>query len=145
MAYLAREPYPLVLEDPFNTSRPTQRIAGSRMIAGSLALRLPIRLPGLSRTAQRVLDPLALEAFSGAGLVTPRLFSLDDFVADAGLGARYDLGALAGRWELIAQSDVLRGLHLVAKFPLWASDPERIGPDEEAVGFRWLVGVEAGL
>ncbi|MEM1042424.1 MAG: M1 family metallopeptidase [Bacteroidota bacterium] len=144
VAYLVREPS--LTADGIRLPRSNQPTSGTSLIAGSLALRLgPARLLGLSRSAEAVLAPLRLEVFSGFGGVT------SDFAADAGLGVRYDLGALAPLARasrlagLVAQSDVLRGLHLVAKFPVWASEPDRIGPDEEAFGFRWLVGIEAGL
>lgn len=149
VAYLARAPYPLDAGagGPFMTG-PSQRIAGTGLLAGSIALRLsPSRLPILYRAAHEVLSPLQFELFSGVGALASRLSNSlwDDFVADAGVGLRYDLGALGRYSDLIAQSDVLRGLHLVAKFPVWASKPERIGPSEEGFSFRWLVGVEAGL
>ncbi len=146
VAYLAREPYPLGTGvGSLFPAGPSQRIAGTRLLAGTLALRLPVRLPGVGRRAEAVLAPLRVEAFSGFGGVGLRTLSLGDLAADAGLGLGYDLGALARVSGLVAQSDVLSGLHLVAKFPVWASTPDRIGPGEEALGFRWLVGVEAGL
>ncbi len=152
-AYLLRKPYPLPTDFPFVSPPQNQRIAGNELLAGTLALRLPVRFAGQSQEMQALLAPLRLEVFSGFGAVTSSVanFDLDDFVADAGLGVRYDVGALTqyagfSRFaSVVAQSDVLRGLHLVAKFPVWASEPERIGPDEEAFGFRWLIGIEAGL
>ncbi|PSQ79744.1 MAG: aminopeptidase [Bacteroidetes bacterium QS_8_68_15] len=90
--------------------------------------------------------PFRLEAFSGAGKAwtegaTLAGFSSDDLLADAGLGARYALSELPILQDYTAQSDVLSGLDLVAKFPFWASDPDRIAPDGDPWAFRWRLGL----
>jgi hypothetical protein len=145
VAYLLRKPIALGSSD--FTTRSLAPITGTRLVAGSLALRsgLPT-IAGLDRTWRAVLAPLQFEVFSGVGaLGLPGGDFVGEFVADAGFGVRYDVSALRLGRDLIAQSDVLSGLRLVAKFPVWASDPEVIGPDEDAFGFRWLVGIETGL
>jgi hypothetical protein len=145
VAYLLGEPYeynPLAAP----TIRRPYPATGTKLIAGTLALRsgLP-RMPGLDAMWQALLAPLEFEVFSGVGSLSPGTHFSSHFVADAGLGVRYDVGALDVARGLIQQSDVLSGLRLVAKFPLWVSDPAAIGPDEEALGFRWLLGIETGL
>jgi hypothetical protein len=37
---------------------------------------------------------------------------------------------------------VLQGLDIVAKFPLWASDPGLIEGSTDEFEFRWLIGIE---
>jgi len=123
----------------------------------SLSTRLPID--------NSFLRPLRLEAFSGIGTfwnendlyptIRPPLqqspsSSFGELIADAGLGARYDVSALDPLDFLTEQSDVLQDLSVVAQFPLWASEleltelPRRItnngGQDEFA--FRWLLGIQ---
>jgi hypothetical protein len=118
--------------------------AGRNLLAGRLSLAAtPFR--GSSRS----LRSLRLEAFSGIGQawssgVFLAGFAADDLLADAGLGAAFDLSDVPalGRWT--AQSDVLQGLTLVARFPFWVSDPEVLFEDDE-VAFRTRVGVQVGL
>ncbi len=145
VAYLRRDVFAALPPDGVGFVRGPDLDFSNSLLAGTLALHLPVRVPGLGRSAQRVLGPLGVELFSGIGMLRLDAFDFDALAADAGVGLGYDLGALAQVSGLVAQSDVLRGLHLVAKFPVWASEPERIGPDEDPLGFRWLVGVEAGL
>jgi hypothetical protein len=100
-------------------------------------------------TQQKWLQPLRVEVFAGTGTtfgtssLGERRLALDNLRHDAGLGLRYDVQALPvfNRWR--PQSDVLSGLRLVAKFPLWASDPDLIEVGSEAFAFRWLIGVQA--
>jgi hypothetical protein len=144
VAYLLGEPYlPVADEIVQRSPYPT---TGTKLIAGTLALRsgLP-RVPGLDPTWQALLAPLEFEVFSGFGSLSPGVHFSSDFVADAGIGVQYDVGALRLPRGLVAQSDVLSGLRLVAKFPVWASDPDQLGPDADAFAFRWLVGIETGL
>jgi len=145
VAYLLREPRPLGTFEP--VARTPYPMTGTRLVAGALALRSGLPpIAGLDRTWRAVLAPLQVEVFSGVGaLGRPGGDFVGEFVADAGFGVRYDVSALRLGRDLITQSDVLSGLRLVAKFPVWASDPEAIGPDEDAFGFRWLVGIETGL
>jgi len=93
------------------------------------------------------LSPLHVSVFSGMGTVWSdgaflAGFDSDALVGDAGFGARYDLSKIPhlNRWT--AQSDVLQGLDIVAKFPLWASDPGLIDPNQDEFDFRWLIGIE---
>lgn len=119
---------------------------GNRLIAGTLALTAgPFRLVSFDPAVRRAFDPLRVGVFSGIGTLGRTDRGLLEFVADAGMEIRYDLPALRLRRGLIAQSDVLSGLRLRAKFPLWVSHPERIAPDEDAFAFRWLLGIETGL
>ena len=115
---------------------------GSRMLAG----RLSLHTRPLKGTSLKALQPLGIEAYSGIGSTWSDSrflagFAADDLVADAGFGASYDLGRLnaLGRWT--GQSDVLSNLKVVARFPLWVSDPGLIG-DTDEVGGRWLIGVQ---
>jgi hypothetical protein len=93
------------------------------------------------------LSPLNLSAFSGLGTVWSRGaflsgFTADALVADAGFGARYSISEIPHLDRWTAQSDFLQGLDVVAKFPVWASDPGLIEPNEDELAFRWLIGVE---
>src|SRR5690606_6300059 len=144
VAYLLHEPYEA---DPYgfpNAARGPYPLTGTQMLAGSLSLALgPFHVPGLGRGGQAALDPLRLEVFSGAGALSGSFSGLfDRFVADAGIGLAYDVPDLAALSGVVAQSDVLSGLRIRAKFPLWASRPEDLGPDEGAFGFRSLIGIE---
>ncbi len=117
---------------------------GRILLAGSLSL-----------TAQPFdestwLRPLRLSAFSGIGTAWSEGtflagFDAGDLLADAGFGLRYDVAQISalGRW--MAQSDVLQGLQVTAKFPLWASVPGRIDAGQDALAFRWLLGLRVGL
>lgn len=115
---------------------------GRNLLAGSVALTAgPFG-------ENEYVRPFRLELFSGIGGTWsdgPFLSGIDsdDVLADAGFGARYDLSALPVLGEYVAQSDVMQGLQLVAKFPVWASDPQRIerGADDEWA-FRWRLGLE---
>ncbi len=120
-------------------------LTGTQAWMGSVELALP-------RVQRPLLMPLEVTAFSGAGVVFGRPlygdaqpFTLDDLVADAGIGLTYDVAQLRSlrRWTM--QSDFLQTLKLAARFPFWASDPELIGPDEDAFAFRYLFGIEIGL
>ena len=74
------------------------------------------------------LKPLGLEVFSGIGQAWQSGAFLSGFrgenlLADAGLGASYNVAALShlGRWT--SQSDVLENLTIIARIPFYASDP----------------------
>lgn len=117
---------------------------GTRMLATTLA----IRKDDFSRRG--VLAPLGVEGFIGVGTVwNARLFGTDrnfeDFLADAGLGLSYDVSRIRQLRRWTAQSDLLSGLQLAAKFPLWVSDPDYIEPGSDAFAFRWLIGIQADL
>ncbi len=91
------------------------------------------------------LRPLQAELFVGGGEVWNHPdfiegFSLDRLLFDAGVGFRYDMSKLRALQRWTAQSDVLSGMKLTAKFPLWASDEDRRG-STEAFDFRWLIGI----
>ena len=115
------------------------RIGG---LSGSNALAGRLTVSGTPFPAVNPLSPLELEAFSGLGTVWSEGrflagFDADALVGDAGVGARYALSSIPHLDRWTAQSDLLQGLDVVAKFPVWASDP---GQDE--LDFRWLIGVE---
>ncbi len=107
---------------------------------------------GLPRLTTPLLAPLGVTAFSGAGIgaggsfitTDTRRFSFDNLIADAGLGLSYDLSRNAKLRRLTAQSDFLQSFKVAARFPLWLSDPEMLGPDEDAFAFRYLFGIEVG-
>jgi hypothetical protein len=114
---------------------------GENVVSGRLSLG------GAPFPSVNALSPLELSAFSGVGTVWSRGaflagFDPDALVGDAGIGARYDLSAIPHLDRWTAQSDVLQGLDVVAKFPVWASDPTLIDPDQDELAFRWLIGVE---
>jgi len=96
------------------------------------------------------LSPLRVSVFSGGGTAWSdgtflAGFETDDLVGDAGFGASYDVSAIPGIGRWTAQSDVLQGLKLVAKFPVWASDPQFIEAGEDNWSFRWLLGIDLGV
>jgi hypothetical protein len=120
---------------------PTAGLIGGNLLAGRLALRAA-PFAGLN-----ALSPLRLEAFSGIGETWDdgaflAGFTADDLLADAGLGLTYDVAAIPHLDRWTAQSDVLDDLSLIARFPLYASDPDRIDPGQSELAFRWLIGVQ---
>lgn len=109
---------------------------GTSMIAGSLTLTTP----PVAQTAW--LRPLTLHAFSGAGAVGGKhALGSNAFLADAGLGLTYDVAQLPILRRWTAQSDVLSGLRLTARFPVWVSHPELIDEGDDPFAFRWIIGV----
>lgn len=123
---------------------------GTNVLAGSLTFTTPYA------SNQGLLRPLSAHLFSGIGQVwggpLNELFDqrnidtgYDQFVADAGLGLSYDVTRIQKLNRWVQQSDVLSGLTLVAKFPLWVSEPDLMAGDEEAFAFRWLLGIDVGL
>ena len=119
---------------------------GRHILAGTLALQTPNDLFG-----NAWLRPLQLELFSGAGKtwssggVLDEITRYEGYLADAGAGVSYDVSALSPLSRWTNQSDVLSGLKLQAKFPIWASDPKIIDPEQDPFSFRWLVGIQTGL
>jgi hypothetical protein len=116
-------------------------IGGSNVLAGRLSVSAT-PFPDLNPLA-----PLSVEAFSGLGTAWSRGAFLagvdaDRLVADAGLGARYAVSSIPHLDRWTAQSDVLQQLDIVAKFPLWASDPGLIEAGQDEFEARWLIGVE---
>lgn len=107
------------------------------------ALSMRVLTPRLN--GHSLLRPFRAELFFGAGqgwnggLVTD--FHPEDILMDAGIGLRYDLSRLSAIDRWAAQSDVLSGLTLTARFPVWASDPER-SDAEDPIALRWLLGME---
>jgi hypothetical protein len=119
----------------------TTGLSGQSMAAGRLSLG------GAPFPSINPLSPLRLSIFSGAGSVwNERPSNVDHksgkWVADAGFGAHYNLAEIPHLDRWTAQSDVLQGLDVVAKFPLWASDPGLIDSSQDEFEFRWLIGVE---
>ena len=119
----------------------TYGVFGPNVVAGRVSLHAT---PFSGRNA---LAPLGLEVFSGLGETWASGaflagFRGDDLLADAGLGVNYNVAAIPHLDRWTAQSDVLSDLNVIARFPLYASDPDRLGPDENEIGFRWLIGVQ---
>jgi hypothetical protein len=117
--------------------------ARRNLVAG----RLSLAAQPLARV--RPLRSFRLEAFSGLGQTWNdgaffAGFVADDLLADAGLGASFDVSDVPQLRRWTAQSDVLQGLHVVARFPLWMSDPGFIGESDE-VAFRWRLGIQKDL
>ncbi len=114
---------------------------GENIVAGRLSLG-GAPFPGVN-----ALSPLRLSVFSGIGTAWSEGaflsgFDADDLKADAGFGARYSISEIPHLDRWTAQSDVLQGLDVVAKFPVWASDPLLIEDSTDEFEFRWLIGVE---
>ncbi len=114
---------------------------GENIMAGRLALG------GTPFSSVNPLAPLRLSVFSGIGTTWSEGaflsgFDADALKADAGFGASYDVSAIPhlGRWT--AQSDFLKNLKIVSKFPVWASDPDAIRGSTDEFEFRWLIGIE---
>jgi hypothetical protein len=140
----------------FNTNRDagnrtTRFVGGSatapRMWAGSVEVGLP------QPVEAGVLAPLSLSLFSGAAILWGdpssgdfgrRRFNPRSLVADAGVGATYDVSRLNLINRLVPQSDVLQTLRLTARLPFWLSDPQKVDPDENAFAFRYLFGLQVG-
>ena len=115
-------------------------LVGPNVLSGRLSLHTT---PFASVNA---LSPLSVEAFSGLGSTWESGaflsgFRSDDLLGDAGFGASYNFSQIPHLDRWIQQSDLLQNLKVVAKFPVYASDPERLGEDDE-LKFRWLIGVE---
>jgi hypothetical protein len=116
-------------------------LSGQSVVAGRLSL------DGVPFPSVNPLSPLRLSVFSGLGTVWNDAPANTDhesgeWVADAGVGARYSISAIPHLDRWTAQSDFLQGLDVVAKFPVWASDPGLIDSDQNEFEFRWLIGVE---
>ncbi|HKL87993.1 MAG TPA: hypothetical protein VJ884_03235, partial [Salinibacter sp.] len=114
---------------------------GRNILAGRLSLG------GTPFPNVNPLSPLGLSVFSGLGTTWTNGdyfagFATDDLVGDAGFGARYAISEIPHLDRWTAQSDFLQGLDVVAKFPIWASDPALIESDQDELAFRWLIGVE---
>jgi hypothetical protein len=116
-------------------------LTGESVVAGRLSLG------GTPFSSLSPLSPLRLSLFSGMGTTWFRDaflagFDADNLKADAGFGASYDVSQIPHLRRWTAQSDVLQGLDIVAKFPLWASDPGLIEGSTDEFEFRWLIGIE---
>ena len=120
---------------------------GRNLVAGRLSVGLQPFGRQLARV--RALRSFRLEAFSGLGQTWSdgaflAGFAADDLLADAGLGAAFDLSDVPQLRRWTAQSDVLQGLHVVARFPFWVSDPGVLSENDE-VAFRWRLGLQKDL
>ena len=116
-------------------------LSGENITAGRLSLG------GTPFPTVNALSPLRLSAFSGIGTTWNEGaflsgFAADNLKADAGIGARYSISEIPHLERWTAQSDFLQGLDVVAKFPLWASDPGRIEDSTDEFDFRWRIGIE---
>jgi hypothetical protein len=116
-------------------------LTGEDIVAGRLSLG-DTPFPGVN-----ALSPLRLSVFSGIGTTWSdgaflAGFDSGDLKADAGIGARYSISDIPHLDRWTAQSDVLQGLDVVAKFPVWASDPGLIEGSTDEFEFRWLIGIE---
>ncbi|MCS4192831.1 hypothetical protein GGP50_001040 [Salinibacter ruber] len=116
-------------------------LSGENITAGRLSFG------GTPFPTVNALSPLRLSAFSGIGTTWNEGaflsgFAADNLKADAGIGARYSISEIPHLERWTAQSDFLQGLDVVAKFPLWASDPGRIEGSTDEFDFRWRIGIE---
>ena len=117
-------------------------LGGSRLVAG----RLSLHATPLSSTGIGILRPFGIEAFSGIGQTWSdgaflAGFAADDLIADAGLGVSYNLSQVGALDRWVGQSDVLQSMKVIARFPLYVSDPQLLGETDELSG-RWLIGIE---
>ena len=105
-------------------------VSGSNLVAANLTL-----------SARK--GPASVNVFTGIGQAwdTVDAFETDRFLADAGLGVELDVASIDQISDWVRQSDLLQNLHLTAKFPVWASDPQIVDPTEDKFEFRWLLGV----
>ncbi len=115
--------------------------SGENITAGRLSLG------GAPFPSVNALSPLRLSAFSGIGTTWSEGaflsgFAAENLKADAGIGIRYSISEIPHLERWTAQSDFLQGLDVVAKFPLWASDPGRIEDSTDEFDFRWRIGIE---
>ncbi len=115
--------------------------SGENITAGRLSLG------GDPFPSVNALSPLRLSAFSGIGTTWSEGaflsgFAAENLKADAGIGVRYSVSEIPHLERWTAQSDFLQGLDVVAKFPLWASDPGRIEDSTDEFDFRWRIGIE---
>jgi hypothetical protein len=115
--------------------------SGENITAGRLSLG------GAPFPSVNALSPLRLSAFSGIGTTWSEGaflsgFAAENLKADAGIGVRYSISEIPHLERWTAQSDFLQGLDVVAKFPLWASDPGRIEGSTDEFDFRWRIGIE---
>lgn len=137
VAFGAAGPVAYLRSGGIRTSGPT----GENLVAGRLSLG------GTPFPAVTPLSPLQLSVFSGVGTVWSggtflAGFDSNELLGDAGFGARYDISTIPHLDRWTAQSDFLQDLDVVAKFPVWASDPALIDPAQDELSFRWLIGVE---
>lgn len=112
---------------------------GSSVVAGTLSL---IYTPA---TRNDWLRPLSLEAFSGIGTTWNTVFEEvgyenGDLLADAGFGLAYDVSQVRALQRWTGQSDVLSGLKLVVKFPVYANQ-NGLTEEGDELAFRWFVGI----
>jgi len=113
---------------------------GEKILSGRLSLR------GAPFPDVNPLSPLRLSVFSGVGNAWNEGllfagFQTDDLVADAGLGARYNVSEIPHLDRWTAQSDFLQGLDIVAKLPVWTGGPDFPNGDN-LFGGPLLIGVE---
>jgi hypothetical protein len=132
----------------FGPSGPVAYLRGARNeFTGENVISGRLSVGGTPFPQVNPLSPLRLSAFSGVGTVWSEGaffagFDADRLVGDAGFGARYAVSEIPHLDRWTAQSDFLQGLDVVAKFPVWASDPGLIDPSQDELAFRWLIGVE---
>jgi hypothetical protein len=132
----------------FGPSGPVAYLESGRLgMTGENVLSGRLSLGGAPFPQVNPLAPLRLSVFSGLGTVWSEGAFLagldaDNLVGDAGFGARYAISEIPHLDRWTAQSDVLQGLDVVAKFPVWASDPGLIDAGQDEFKFRWLIGVE---
>ncbi len=116
-------------------------LTGENVLSGRLSIG------GTPFPTLNPLSPLDLSLFSGVGTVWNEgaFFAgldSDKVVGDAGFGARYRVSSIPHLDRWTAQSDVLSNLDVVAKFPIWASDPQLLPNGNDEFAFRWLIGIE---
>jgi hypothetical protein len=131
-----------------NADAPIGTVGGTPLGRNLVSGRLSVQTGLTSQSA--LLRPLTVELFTGLGTAWSdgdflAGLDADHLIGDAGLSLGYDVADVRALQRWTRQSDVLSGLRLRAAFPVWASDPEIIDPDDDALAFRWLLGVEVGL
>lgn len=120
---------------------PVQFASGPPVALGVLAGSLTLTTPSVAKKG--LLAPLTFHTFSGIGSLwhTDNVnANYDELIADAGIGASYDIAALAFLQKFTPQYATMRHLKLVFRVPFWVSHPELVD-NKDAFAFRWLFGI----
>ncbi len=112
-----------------------------RPVIGTRIAALTAEVGGKPLPDSPWLRSLSTGVFVGAAHVEGGGYEPRRDLADAGLRVSYDVATLSRLDRWIRQSDVLAGLHLSARFPIWVSNPGRAG-SSEPFAFRWLIGID---
>lgn len=125
-----------------DSNGPVQFAGGPPVALGILAGSLTLSTPSVAKKG--LLAPLTFHAFSSAGTLwntDTASDAYDKLIADAGLGASYNVAALPFLRNIASQYATIRALKLVFRAPFWVSHPELVDSND-AFAFRWLFGIQ---